>query len=59
MVYAKLKHFRVGYMRVRPFVHVVFLFGLTHNFFIKSLIFKELCCPIHDKLKESCITTTY
>ena len=32
MVYAKLKHFKVGYMRVRQFVHVVFLFGLTHTF---------------------------
>ena len=24
MVYTKLKHFKVGYMRVRPFVHVFF-----------------------------------
>ena len=32
MVYAKLKHFKIRYMRVRPFVHVVFSFGLTHNF---------------------------
>ena len=45
MFIEKLKLFKVDYMRVGPFVHVVFLFGLTHNF-------KDLCCLIHDKLKE-------
>ena len=31
MVYAKSKHFKVGYIRARPFVHDVFSFGLPHN----------------------------
>ena len=36
MVYVKLKHLTVGNMMVRPFVHVVFPFGLAHNFKINQ-----------------------
>ena len=33
MVSVKLKHLKVGYLMVRRFVHVFFLFGPTHNNF--------------------------
>ena len=41
MVYGKLKHFKVGYMMVKRFVHVVFSFGLAHNFGVNHWFLKN------------------